>query len=106
MDELLPIIASKICETLECQAVNVWMVQGDGSLLLMQQVGVDPTSRQGMTEKAGEGIAGDVSDSGEPALITDPEDERLVQRNLNMRRGRSGPSWPPLSSTRNFWSAW
>ncbi len=87
MDELLPIIASKICETLECQAVNVWMVQGDGSLLLMQQVGVDPTSRQGMTEKAGEGIAGDVSDSGEPALITDPVDERLVQRNLNTEEG-------------------
>ena len=87
MDELLPIIASKICETLECQAVNVWMVQGDGSLLLMQQAGLDATSRQGMTE-AGEGVAGDVSDNGEPVLITDPEDERLVHRNLNMEEGQ------------------
>ncbi len=88
MDQLLPIIASKICETLECRAVNLWMVQGDGSLLLMQQAGWDPTSRQGMTEKGGEGIAGDVSDSGEPVLITDPEDERLVHRNLNTQEGR------------------
>jgi RND family efflux transporter MFP subunit len=88
MDELLPIIASKICETLECQAVNVWMVQGDGSLVLMQQAGSDPTSRQGMTEKAGEGIAGDVSDNGEPVLITNPEDERLVHRNLNTLEGQ------------------
>jgi GAF domain-containing protein len=87
MDELLPIIASKICETLECQAVNVWMVQGDGSLLLMQQAGMDPTSRQGMTEKAGEGVAGDVSDNGEPVLITDPDDERLVHRNVNTQEG-------------------
>jgi GAF domain-containing protein len=88
MDQLLPIIASKICETIECRAVNLWMVQGDGSLLLMQQAGRDPTSRQGMTEKGGEGIAGDVSDSGEPVLITDPEDERLVRRNLNTEAGR------------------
>ncbi len=87
MDQLLPIIASKICETLECRAVNVWMVQGDGSLLLMQQAGWDPTSRQGMTEKSGEGIAGDISDSGEPVLITDPEDERLVLRNQNTAEG-------------------
>jgi RND family efflux transporter MFP subunit len=88
MDQLLPIIGSKICETLECQAVNVWMVQGDGSLLLMHQAGWDPTARQGMTQKGGEGIAGDVSDNGEPVLITDPVDERLVRRNQNTEEGR------------------
>lgn len=84
MDQLLPLIGSKICDTLECEAVNVWMVQGDGSLLLMHQAGEDPTTRQGMTQKGGEGIAGDVSDNGEPVLITDPKDERLVRRNLNI----------------------
>jgi RND family efflux transporter MFP subunit len=88
MDQLLPIIASKIGETLECRAVNVWMVQGDGSLLLMQQAGWDPTTRQGMTQKAGEGIAGDVSDDGEPLLIDDTADERLVRRNQNTEDGR------------------
>jgi RND family efflux transporter MFP subunit len=88
MDQLLPLIASKIGETLECRAVNVWMVQGDGSLLLMQQAGWDPTTRQGMTQKAGEGIAGDVSDNGEPVLIADPGDERLLRRNLNTEDGQ------------------
>jgi RND family efflux transporter MFP subunit len=88
MDQLLPIIGSKICETLECQAVNVWMVQGDGSLLLMHQAGWDPSTRQGMTQTGGQGIAGDVSDNGETVLITDPEDERLVRRNLNTEKGR------------------
>ena len=88
MDQLLPIIGSKISETLECQAVNVWMVQGDESLLLMHQAGEDPTTWQGMTQKAGEGIAGDVSDNGETVLITNVEDERLVRRNLNPEKGR------------------
>ena len=88
MDQLVPLIGSKICETLECRAVNVWMVQGDGNLLLMHQAGHDPTTRQGMTQKGGEGIAGDVSDNGEPVLIADPEDERLLRRNLNIEEGR------------------
>ncbi len=88
MDQLLPIIGSKIRETLEAQAVNLWMVQGDGDLLLMHQSGFDPTTRQGMSQKAGEGAAGDVSDTGDPLLITDPSDERLVRRNLNTEKGR------------------
>src|SRR3982074_2334853 len=88
MDELLPIIGGKMREMLECQAVNVWMVQGDGSLLLMHQAGWDPTTQQGTTQKGGQGIAGDVSDNGEPVLITDPHDERLIGRNLNSDEGR------------------
>jgi len=88
MDQLVPLIGSKICETLECRAVNVWMVQGDGNLLLMHQAGRDTTALQGMTQKGGEGIAGDVSDNGEPLLIVDPSDERLVRRNVNIEEGR------------------
>ena len=88
MDQLIPIIGSKICETLECHAVNVWMVQGDESLSLMHQAGRDPTMRQGMTQKGGEGIAGDVSENGEPVLITDPADERLARRNQKTEEGR------------------
>jgi RND family efflux transporter MFP subunit len=83
MNELLAIIGGKMREMLECEAVNVWMVQGDGSLLLMHQSGWDPTTRQGMTQKGGEGIAADVSDNGESVLIADIEDERLVRRNLD-----------------------
>ena len=84
MDELLPIIGGKMCEMLECQAVNIWLVEGDGSVRLMHQAGLEDTTRQGMVQKGGEGIAGDVSDDAEPVMIDDPDDERLVRRNLNV----------------------
>ncbi len=88
MDELLPIIANKIRESMECNAVNLWLVQGDGSLLLMHQAGVDPTTKQGMVQKEGEGVAGDVSENGEAVLIAEREDERLIRRNQG--RGNQG----------------
>ena len=69
MDELLPIIGGKMREMLECQAVNLWLVQGDGSICIMHQAGSDPSTHQGMVQKGGEGIAGDVSDNGEPVMI-------------------------------------
>jgi GAF domain-containing protein len=81
MDELLPIIGSKTREMLECTGVNIWLVQGDGRLLLMHQAGNDRTTTQGMTQGGGEGIAGDVSESGEAVLIESPADERLLRRN-------------------------
>ncbi|HET9307107.1 MAG TPA: GAF domain-containing protein [Candidatus Sulfotelmatobacter sp.] len=87
MDQLLPIIGGKMREMLECAAVNIWMVQGDESLSLMHQAGDDPTTRQGMIQKAGEGIAVAVSDNGEPVLIHDPADERLVLRNQDHQEG-------------------
>ncbi len=90
MDELLPIIGGKTREMLECRGVNIWMIQGDESLLLMHQSGSDPTTWQGMTQKGGQGVAGDVSDNGEPTLIENSEDERLVLRNSNPQGGRVG----------------
>ncbi len=88
IDELLPIIGNKIRESLECRGVNLWLVQGDGSLALMYQAGVDPTTKQGMVQKEGEGIAGDVSENGEAVLIADAEDERLVRRNQGLEEGK------------------
>jgi RND family efflux transporter MFP subunit len=88
MDELLPIIGGKIREMLDCQSVNLWLVQGDGSVCLMHQAGDEPTTQQGKVQKAGEGIAGDVSDNGEAVMINDPEDPRLVRRNLNVEGDR------------------
>ena len=87
IDELLPIIGGKIREMLECEAINVWMVQGDGSILLMNRAGEDPTTQPNMVQKGGEGLAGDVSDTGEAILIEDPADERLVKRNTNVANG-------------------
>jgi len=87
LDQLLPIIGSKFKEVLECQAVNVWLLQPDESVLLMHQAGVDPTVQEGETQTPGQGVAGDVSDSGEALLIESADDERLKQRNADVDEG-------------------
>ncbi|HXZ81558.1 MAG TPA: efflux RND transporter periplasmic adaptor subunit [Terriglobales bacterium] len=81
MDQLLPIIGSKFREVLECQGINIWLIQPDESLLLMHKSGSDPTVAEGLVQRPGEGVAGDVSDSGEPVLISSSDDDRLIKRN-------------------------
>ena len=83
MEELNPIITAKVREILEAQAVNLWLVKDDQELLLMDRAGPDPTREVGTAEKTGEGYIAEVSDSGEPLLIDDPDDERLHRRNAN-----------------------
>ena len=86
LDLLLPIIGSKFREILECQAVNLWLLQGDGSLELMHQSGMDATVHEGEAQKPGDGVAGDVSDDGEPLLISAPDD-RITKRNGDIEEG-------------------
>ncbi len=81
MQELLPLIGSKFMEILECQAVNIWLLLPDESVELMHQAGEDPTTFKGQTLKAKEGVAGGVSDDGEPVCFSDPSAELLRQRN-------------------------
>jgi RND family efflux transporter MFP subunit len=83
MNELLPIIADKFREVMECTAINLWLLRGDESLELMHQSGFDPTTRAGSVQKPGEGIPGDVSDSGEAVLISSPDDPRLGARSAS-----------------------
>jgi len=85
MDLLLPIIGSKVREMLDCEAVNVWLLEPDESLRLMHQAGDDPTVQQGSLQKPGDGVPGDVSDTGDPVLIEHPDDERLIRRNEGAR---------------------
>jgi len=80
MDELLGIVTKKFQEVMGVQGVNLWMVNND-TLELVSSAGFDPTVELGGAQKPGEGIAGDVSDNGEPVLIDDPADERLQNRN-------------------------
>jgi GAF domain-containing protein len=47
----------------------------------MHQAGEDPTSFKGQVLEANEGIAGTISDTGEPLCLSDSHDPRLVQRN-------------------------
>lgn len=85
LDELFEMIAKKFAEVLRVQGVNLWMVDGDG-LQLVSQTGFDETVSVGAFEKVGEGVAGDISDSGEPVLIDDPDDERLQKRNAGFEQ--------------------
>jgi RND family efflux transporter MFP subunit len=82
LDEVMPLVASKTQELTNVQAVNLWMVQGDG-LLLVQRCGTDDTVDVGSTQQ-GDGIAFEVSEKGEAVLIDDPEDPRLKERNANL----------------------
>ena len=86
LDQLLPIIGSKFREVIDCQAINLWLLQGDESLELMHQAGFDPTVHEGEIQKSGEGIAADVSDNAEPLVITS-EDERVSKRNADFEEG-------------------
>ncbi len=81
MEALLPLIGSKFSEILGCQAVNIWLLLPDESVELMYQAGEDPTSFKGQVLKPNEGIAGVISDNGEPVCISDADDERLLARN-------------------------
>ncbi|HTR66652.1 MAG TPA: GAF domain-containing protein [Terriglobales bacterium] len=87
MDELLPIVAAKFAEILQVQAVNLWMVDGDGDLLLSSRSGVDPAVEEGAVQRAQEGVPGEVSESGEPVLIDSPDDPRLEARNAGVEEG-------------------
>ena len=87
MDELLPIIGSKFREVIECQAINLWLLQPNESLELMHQAGLEPTTPLGSIQRPGQGIPGDVSDDGIPVLIDQEGDVRLVGRNAGVVEG-------------------
>src|SRR5579863_1589040 len=80
MEELLETVAKKFQEVMNVQGVNLWMVNNDAPELV-SSAGSDPTVALGMVQQAGEGVAGDISDSGEPVVICDAEDQRLQKRN-------------------------
>src|SRR5579864_2553957 len=86
MDELLSTIAAKVQEVMSVQAANVWMVEGE-SVTLMQQEGAEATVESGTRQGPADGIAGRISDDGEPVLIDDPDDERLRARNGEVEEG-------------------
>ncbi len=87
MDELLQVIARKFQEVMEVQAANLWMVEGD-EVVLYCQAGQDDTVRLDQRQKPGDGVAGDISDTGEAVLISDPEDPRLKRRNAAAEEGK------------------
>lgn len=76
IDELLPIVTSKIRELLPCDAVHLWMVEGD-SLVLHARDGQDPTLNIGAVDDP---AVQRVSENGESLLVNDPADSLLQAR--------------------------
>lgn len=81
MDELLPLIPEKLQHLANVQAVHLWMIGGEGELILTSTAGADPTLEQGAELKPGEGVAAKASDTGEPVVVESPEDELVARRN-------------------------
>ena len=80
MDAVTLAIPTKAAAMLPCQAVHLWLYDG-GVLRLVSSCGDDPTVDVGITQAPGEGYVADMAEEGEPLLIDDPDDPRLVQRN-------------------------
>jgi transcriptional regulator with GAF, ATPase, and Fis domain len=80
LDEVIAMIPEKTLAMLECQAMHLWLFDGD-ELCLKSSGGYDPTVRVGMVQAPGAGYTADMAEEGETLLIGDPADERLSLRN-------------------------
>jgi len=80
LDALMEMIPAKAQAMLACQAVHMWLFEGQ-LLRLVASHGYDATVAVGITQSAGEGYVADMAEEGEPLLIDDPDDERLQLRN-------------------------
>jgi RND family efflux transporter MFP subunit len=93
LEPLTALIPGKVAAILPCQAVHLWMFDGD-TLRLMASQGEDPSVEVGQMQAAGEGYVADMAEEGESLLIIDPADERLARRN----RGSLSPAAAPVSN--------
>jgi transcriptional regulator with GAF, ATPase, and Fis domain/biotin carboxyl carrier protein len=94
MDEVTSMAPEKTQSMLGCQAMHLWLFDGD-VLRLMASSGADDTVERGMTQAAGEGYVADMAEEGESLLIDDPGDERLSRRNSSLG---DEPTTPPVTS--------
>jgi RND family efflux transporter MFP subunit len=83
LDAVIEMIPMKVAGMLSCQAIHLWLFDGD-VLRLMSSSGEDATVQPRMTQAVGEGYVADMAEEGEPLLISDPEDERLTSRNAGL----------------------
>ncbi len=80
LDLVMALIPRKVQPMLQCQAVHLWLFDGD-TLRVMATAGSDATISVGTMQEPGEGYVADMAEEGEPITIADPEDERLLLRN-------------------------
>jgi RND family efflux transporter MFP subunit len=83
LDAVIEMIPLKVAGMMSCQAIHLWMFDGP-VLRLMSSCGEDATVQPRMTQAIGEGYVADMAEEGEPLLIADPGDERLVSRNAGL----------------------
>ena len=83
LDAVTALIPMKAAAMLGCQAIHLWMFDGE-ILRLISTQGEDATVEAGMTQSAGEGYAADTAEEGEALLIADADDQRLTARNARM----------------------
>lgn len=94
LEHLTALIPDKVAAILPCQAIHLWMFDGD-ALRLIASTGEDSTVAVGETQSPGEGHVADMAEEGESLLIVDSEDERLVRRN---RASLPASEIPPVSN--------
>ena len=82
-DAVTALIPEKTRAMLPCQAMHLWMFDGE-ILRLVSTDGGDATVEAGMTQSAGEGYVADMAEEGEVLLIADADDERLSARNSQL----------------------
>jgi len=80
LDAVVAMVPAKTSAMLECQAMHLWLFDGD-ELRLMAAHGEDATVEMGAIQTPDEGYVAAMAEEGEPLLIDDPEDPRLAQRN-------------------------
>jgi len=79
LDVVMALIPRKVQPMLQCQAVHLWLFNGD-MLTVMATAGDDATVAIGTTQKAGEGYVADMAEEGVPVTLSDAQDERLLLR--------------------------
>ena len=83
LDAVTALIPMKAAAMLGCQAIHLWMFDGE-ILRLISTQGEDATVEAGMTQSPGEGYVADTAEEGEALLIADADDQRLTARNARM----------------------
>jgi transcriptional regulator with GAF, ATPase, and Fis domain/multidrug resistance efflux pump len=89
-DEVTALASEKTVAMLECQAIHLWLFDG-AQLRLMSSGGADATVQHRMIQEPGEGYVADMAEEGEPLLIVDADDERLLLRNAHLVESDTTP---------------
>jgi RND family efflux transporter MFP subunit len=83
LEAVTAMVPAKTSAMLECQAMHLWLFDGD-QLRLMAAHGEDATVEVGGIQAPDEGYVAAMAEEGEPLLIDDAEDPRLLQRNTRL----------------------